>query len=308
MSILQTCVATSVFAGTFAAMIAQSPGRPHSVPSGYVTTPFGYFHPSCVQSLAKGERLLPDGRVEHADGSSNERAAVCNYPHYTPSGTPVTANVPAAPPEVSGWVENANITTGSSGTSYGGLIAVWTVPPQPIANDGQFLYFFPGLEDIDDTQSILQPVLSWHGGQWAIASWNCCLSNTVTESPAVNVNPGDVIYSSITSACAPGALSCSTWNVLALDLSTGQSTTLSDTPSDGQVFNWAFGGVMEPYYVVSCKDYPPDRRLKFDHVIVFDENKRPLRDPEWSSVAGTAAAPQCNYNVEAGRDEVTLDY
>ena len=27
------------------------------------------------------------------------------------------------------------------------------------------------------------------------------------------------------------------------------STTLSDTPSDGQIFNWAFGGVLEPYYI-----------------------------------------------------------
>src|ERR1035441_2122355 len=46
--------------------------RPATVPEGYVITPFGYFHPSCVQSLAKGERLLADGRVQHADGTDRK--------------------------------------------------------------------------------------------------------------------------------------------------------------------------------------------------------------------------------------------
>ena len=40
-----------------------------TVPDGYVATPFGYFHHSCVRSLAKGEKLLPDGRVQHADAT-----------------------------------------------------------------------------------------------------------------------------------------------------------------------------------------------------------------------------------------------
>ena len=56
------------------------PDRPANVPDGYVITPFGYFHPSCVQSLAKGERLMADGRLQHANGSVQEKAGVCNYP------------------------------------------------------------------------------------------------------------------------------------------------------------------------------------------------------------------------------------
>jgi hypothetical protein len=41
--------------------------------------------------------------------------------------------------------------------------------------------------------------------------------------------------------------------------------------ANGQIFNWAFGGVMEPYSVISCDDYPPDGELSFDKIKVFDQ-------------------------------------
>ena len=253
------------------------PNRPATVPDGYVITPAGYFHSSCVRSLTKGERLLSDGRVQHNDGTVDQEAAVCAYPHYSPAGNKMgssasnksaqeAANTMATmAPVINGYLLDANATTGSATTSYGALIARWTVPPQPTANDGQVLFFFPGFEDIDAVDSILQPVLGWYGspGQWTIASWNCCLNGIITNSPAVNVSPGDRIYGSITSTCIAGTLSCATWNVLTLDLSTGDSTTLGDTPSDGQIFNWAFGGVLEVDNIVSCDDFPPNGQLTF---------------------------------------------
>jgi hypothetical protein len=296
------------------------PNRPGSVPDGYLITPFGYFHPSCVQSLARGERVLTDGRVQHADGTIAERAAVCSYPHYTPAGIPISAesvNTTQAEknnaeanrlPEFSGWLENANVTTGSSTTSYGALIATWVVPPQPSAKDGQVLFFFPGFEDINDPQtSILQPVLEWSQG-WSIASWNCCLSGIVTSSPGVGVTSGDEIYGSITSTCLRGTLSCATWNVLSLDLSTGESTTLSDTPSEGQVFNWAFGGVLEPYSIVACDDYPRGGRLTIDNITLFDQDLHSVSHPKWSATFNSTATPQCHYGVRADDREVTLDF
>lgn len=251
---------------------------------------------------------MADGRVQHADGTAEKKAAVCNYPRYTSTGLPVSAGAAATPPDVNGWLENANIFTGSPTTSYGAMIAIWTVPPRPRANDGQWLFFFPGLEDINDTQSILQPVLQWSPSEWVIASWNCCLNNVVTESPVVAVNPGDKIYGSITSACPAGTLSCPTWNVLTLDMSTGESTTLSNTPSAGQIFNWAFGAVLEPYYVVACDDYPPDRRVVFDRVTLFDQYLHPIAEPNWSEVSNSTAQPQCGYGVKAKHHEVSLDY
>ena len=289
------------------------PNRPANVPAGYVVTPAGYFHPSCVQNLARGERLMSDGRIQHADGSVEPSAAVCAYPRYTGAGIAVLpgrtsggANTPA--PEISGWLESAAIATGSTTQSYGGLVARWTVPFAPRRDDGQVLFYFPGLEDIYNTQSILQPVLAWGSGQWSIASWNCCLNGIVTSSPGVNVSPGDRIYGSVTNTCPAGTLTCGTWNVLSVDLTTGDSTVLADTPSGGQTFDWAFGGVLEPYYVVACDDFPPGRRFDFEDITVFNEALQPVKRPQWASSTDTSATPRCDYRVETTDRSVMLNY
>lgn len=95
--------------------------------------------------------------------------------------------------------------------------------------------------------------------------------------------------------------------MFSFDADSGKSTTLRHTPSDGQVFNWAFGGVMEPYFVVSCDDYPADDSLKFD-VLLFNQHLRPIRNPSWSEVFNSTVTPQCNYGVRASNYEVELDY
>jgi hypothetical protein len=277
-----------------------------TVPDGYVATPFGYFHRSCVHSLAKGEKTLPDGRVQHADATVDEYAAVCDYPRYTSTGQ-LSSSV-STKPEVDGWMENASIATGSTSQSYGALSATWTVPAHPKADDGQLLYFFPGLEDKNNVESILQPVLRWYQGQWTIASWNCCMSGMAWSSPLVNVEPGDEILGSITSNCRTGSLTCATWNVLTLDQTTGESTMLRGTPSEGQVFNWAFGAVLEPYFVVSCDDYPPNQQLNFDKIVVFDQNMHPVASPKWATTSNATQTPQCSYGVKANLNEATLRF
>ena len=285
--------------------VAAGKGHPGNVPRDYVVTPFGYVHPSCVTSLAPGDRLLPNRRVEHGDGSTDQPAAPCGYTRYTKDGAPVSAAT-AASPVINGWLMNANVTTNDLSKSYGAITARWTVPPAPAADDGQVVYFFPGLEDIQNTQSILQPVLGWFAGNWYVNSWNCCLSGTVVVSPTVYVSPGDEIFGSVTTNC-PGALTCASWNVLTTDLSTGQQTLLGNTPSDGQTFNWAFGGVLEPYGIVSCADFPNDSQLRFARISLFDEGLHRVT-PEWSAVASSGVTPDCGYAVTDHAHEVTLMY
>jgi hypothetical protein len=310
--------ADSQLASPGARLPAAGSKRPTTVPEGYVITPFGYFHPSCVRTLAKGASMLADGRVQRADGSQ-QAATTCNYPHFTRSGEEVSAvaansarkssnkSAAAATPEISGWLENANYALGSGTESFGTLIARWTVPPNPRANDGQTLFFFPGLEDIYDTESILQPVLTFFNGQWSIAGWNCCFNNQANESQPVNVSPGDEIYGAVTSNCAEGTLTCATYSVLILDMTTGEGSILANTPTQGQTFNWAFGGVLEPYYIVSCEDFPRDRKLTFEKIRVFDQNMRPVQ-PRWNDAYDSSDTPQCNYGVRIEENRVTLRY
>jgi hypothetical protein len=301
---LLTALAVLATSTGLSAQIEAGPHRPGNVPAGYVVTPFGYFHPSCVQSIAEGETLLANGQVQHSDGSVTGKTT-CNYPRYAPDGTPKVATAKQQVPEVSGWIESASVTAPAN-KSFSALFASSTVPSQPQGQDGQVLFFFPGFEDISNVESILQPVITWSAGQWTVSNWNCCLSDITTQSTPVNVTPGDVIVSSITENCRLGTLSCATWNIFSLDTHTGKSTTLAKTPSEGQVFNWAFGGVLEPYYVVNCDDYPSDRHQTYQ-VIVFDERFIPT-DPKWSVSVNTTQTPQCGYNVNAEPFQITLDF
>ena len=91
---------------------------PIGVPAGYVVTPSGYFHPSCVKQLAKGETLEANGRViRHADGAL-ENILACNYPHYNAKGEviDVGSSEENPLPTSHSWIEDVNVV---SPTSYG---------------------------------------------------------------------------------------------------------------------------------------------------------------------------------------------
>ncbi len=285
------------------------PNRPAQVPEEYVVTPFGYFHPSCVVHLAKDEELLEGGEAIHRADGTIYTVPVCEYPYYTARGEMFAAGSEIKPPTIThSWIVGASNNTN---TSYGEILADWNVPSAPQSYDAQTVYFFPGLEDDHDGVSIIQPVLGWNADfsrAWGIASWNCCPRNTADESSPVRVNTGDLIVGKVKSTCSPGTLSCPTWNITTRDQSTGGSTTLSNTPSEGQTFNWAFGGVLEGYSVVQCSDYPPNPYITFSPTLYDDNfNIVQLMEPGWSLTDyASGLTPQCDYGGQVSSDEVTL--
>jgi hypothetical protein len=317
-SILQSIAAAALvilFAVT-AIPLAQAqkmagPNRPSGVPEGYVITPFGYFHPSCVRGLASGETVLADGRVQHNDGTEDAIAPLCSYPHYTAHGDLVTRRQSSNEPPAIGhsWIEDGSTTTS---TSYGKLTASWVVPPAPTTNDGQTVYLFPGMVDLQTDETIIQPVLGWNsflGEVWTIASWNCCPSGTANYSKPVQVNVGDTINGTIKSTCAPGVESCSKWDIGTQDATLGKSTTLANTPSEGQTFNWAQSGALEVYDIAQCSDYPPNGSITFSKVALYDYNLVRIANPGWSITDYYGGlSPQCNYGGKTTANSVTLDY
>ncbi len=296
------------------------PNRPIGVPADFVITPFGYFHPSCVLQLKKGESVSKEGMLRHADGSE-AKVNACQYSHFSPSGSPAAgreqSQQSAVTPESEGtvvpaighsWIENAGVTTSSA---YGKEVSTWTVPPIPLMHDGQTIFIFPGFQDLGDgNTSILQPVIgSYDGGPWSMASWNCCLAGTADESNPVAINPGDTIVGTSEMTCAGGATTCATWNVITEDQTTNQSTELTATPSDGQTFNWAFGGVLEVYNLDQCLDYPPNASVTINNVL-YDYNMNQIASPGWVSSGSPASSvqPQCDYGVTATATATTLAY
>jgi len=303
-----SCISVAAQEQPVPALPPAGPNRPAAVPANFVITPFGYFHPSCVLQLKKGESVKNGGVLHHADGSETQ-VSPCQYPHFGPSGAPasgagdahngtaIQSQEPAVEPAIGhSWIENAGVTTT---TAYGKEVSTWTVPPLPLMHDGQTIFFFPGFQDLGDAQtSILQPVIgSYDGGQWTMASWNCCLAGTADESTPVAINPGDTIVGTSEMTCAAGTTSCATWNVITQDQTTKQSTELTATPSDGQTFNWAFAGVLEVYNLDQCLDYPPNASFAISSLL-YDDNMNLIPSPNWvpSGVPASSVQPQCNYD------------
>ena len=279
------------------------------VPNYYVATPSGYFHPSCIRQLNEEDILDAEhALIRHADGSSEDIPA-CEYPGYSARGEVIDFRAPElVEPTIShSWIENASVV---SSTSFGELNGTWIVPAAPKSNDGQTVYFFTGLEDAPSPKefSILQPVLGWFSGEWTIASWNCCIKGTTFHSAIVPVKAGDTILGTMKNTCTKGTLSCSTWNITTKDMTSGESTTLSKSPSSGQTFNWAFSGVLEVYSIAKCSDYPPNGGLTISDVQLYDDSFKLVSNPGWSISWDNTDSPQCNYGVTPSATKVALDY
>jgi hypothetical protein len=167
------------------------------------------------------------------------------------------------------------------------------------------------MEDYADVISILQPVLGWNSdfsAAWGIASWNCCPSGITFESSPLSVSSGHKILGTIKDTCSAGTLSCSTWNVTSKDTTTGKSTELSNTPSEGQTFNWAFAGALEVYSIAKCSDYPSNGSLTFSAIGLYDDNFNKISSPGWSQTLTGGLSPACGYGTKIAPTQVTLEF
>ena len=308
---------------SLAMMCAQMPvgsNRPVTVPSDYVITPFGYFHPSCVRQAKDGETVLADGRIRFKDGTEETNAPFCSFPRYTPTGELVVeGSANPEPLEISwSWIEAGQVATS---TTFDAITATWTVPPTPSTNDGQTLFFFPSLAHQNRTppneEPIIQPVLGWNDGQpgvgpWNIASWNCCPSGMTWNSTPVTVSPGDQILGTVISACGSAIVqSCSKWSITTKDVTTGSSTTLNIAYPSLMNFVWAQSGVLEVYSIAQCSDFPPNGSITFSNVALYDNYFRRIISPGWSPelfVTQGKTDPWCNYGVITTDTTATLTY
>lgn len=293
--------------------------RPAGVPEGFVITPFGYFHPSCVNQLAQGDVLQQDQQsIKHADGSV-DKIQPCAFARYGADGEEMSENERADEnPTASGWLASASVTTT---TAYGYLYGFWNVPLAPTKDDGQYLFFFNGLEDSNNPETtILQPVLGWntdYSNAWGIASWNCCVKGNANEAPPAPVSSGDLIFGYTLNTCAVGTETCSYWNVVTSDLTNKKISQFStDTSGYGQTFNWAFGGVLEVGNIVQCGDYPNGPAegsrgggpaIHFYNQGLFDYNLVRIASPAWKVSTQSGLTPSCE-NGASTPEEITITY
>jgi hypothetical protein len=308
---IATLIIVALSTAAYALPIAATK-HPATVPDGYVITPFGYFHPSCVNQLAKGDILHQDEKaIEHANGTF-DKIAPCAYSHYRADGEEVTGDEKnVRQPDIShAWIEYASV---HDTADYGQVYGEWDVPASPSDHDGQTVYLFNGLEDINDVVTIIQPVLGWnsdYGDAWGIAAWNCCVNGQVNEAPPAHVNPGDHLLGYTYNNCSAGTKTCGSWNIVIVDEQNGSFSQMIDETNYGQTFNWAFAGVLEVYNIAQCGDYPPPDYvggIGFYNQSVLND-KFDVITPAWkvSNVSG-GLTPQCNYGGSLPK-QVVLTY
>jgi len=279
---------------------------PRGVPVGYVITPAGFFHPSCVRHVGADEVLdMRSGAITDARGTVRQVATVCEYPRFTTSGERIDTAVSARlhPADAMVVISIGNETDGDgislpsdtvSANGFdrytGWIESVWahpvptaaisyqqvdfSVPAAPANTAASTNFFFPGAQSLDQTSqhwTIIQPVLGWNGypnlHAWTIASWNCCVDGNVNVSDYLTVQTGHAIRGTMQGAgCVAATGVCATWKIVTKDVNTGQSVTLNST-AYGQAFNWVFAGALEVYGVASCNDLSPSGHMDFTGIV-----------------------------------------
>jgi hypothetical protein len=267
---------------------ARAASTPAGVPADYVITPNGFFHPSCVVTLARDERLDPDLVVRTLDGASRAFVAPCAYPRFDLRGRTIDAGTPTSgsPPEPAGPIEPAGaawdgypVLYSYTGSSWGAYLSdTWVVPPPPTdVASGEVIFLWNAIQT---SNSLLQPVLGFNDDgsnmEWQISSWNCCTSGISGQTGGTPVNPGDVIQGTVTGAgCDDGTGVCANWTVTAIDQTSGQSEVLNTTSPNGTPQN-IDPGVIETYGVTSCDMFPPTGEEAFYDHTLNDVNGNPV--------------------------------
>jgi hypothetical protein len=121
--------------------------------SGYIPTPAGWYHRSCVHQVDNGAFVEGNGRVHRPDGTSYV-LPTCAYPkRMTISASEQVLRAPQAPTSLNpAWVEFA-LDTLTTGSSWGKITSSTNVPVSPTgsyARRGRLLHVpRPGKSDHD---------------------------------------------------------------------------------------------------------------------------------------------------------------
>jgi MYXO-CTERM domain-containing protein len=302
--------------------------KPAGVPSDYVLTHNGFFHPSCVVSIRSDEVLGTDSVIRGMDGVEHERIPDCAYPRFSVTGRAVPAGAPATerqarrrlqPDEAhaggddgyDGWVTwyDSTVITVAPGST---LVTEWVVPLPPTNVGQQDIAFF---NDFETKDIILQPVLDFSEipGEWAIESENCCGptgNGNDVQSTLVQVSAGDVIRGEIDMASCAASGECTNWTVKTTDVTTGKSTSLT-MQNPGEVADEVNPAVLETYSITSCDMLPANGEATF-----FDNalTNAGVAEPETyvlETILSPPAAPQgfpttCGYGGTTSGNSYTL--
>lgn len=275
-----------------------------SMPEGYVSTPGGLYHRSCVIAIPDGAVLRYDGTVTLKTGARYSVPTTCSYPILRPS-SPVRATQDggvqrlATPfslsdmPTLNGYAEEAFF---SSTYPLMQVAADWNVPTGPVAYAQQAYFNFPGLVS---PAYILQPVVQFGvsgaggGPYWSMTGWKCGAIHQpcFVLGSLKKVNSGDQIHGSVVGTGCVGSI-CN-WTVAATDQTTG--TAFSQLAVDSQYYFQGEGGDVEAKGATSCDEIPING-VTYTGISFVDRNGTHL-NPSFQRVYPDSASLSCGYLI-----------
>jgi len=239
-----------------------------ALPEGYVETPIGRYHASCVHEVPEGGEVDLDGtiRVGSQVVRAPARCAFKSFRNRPDAARSVSEGVArlTSPLLLHDWVSYVEAPANNLGVfpiRFNGIESTLTVPQTPTVQVFQLLYLFVSLTPADG-QAILQPVFRYSSAdgppKWTVAGWYYDRNDNGFHSPYVNVSPGEAIKGTIRdvrNSCV--GTNCS-WDV---KLYRGNSAITSLRVSSNEAYAMAQKAVLEVQDVTTCRQLPSTNAL-----------------------------------------------
>lgn len=230
--------------GDLSVVSQQQAHRSSTMPTELVLTPGGFRHPSLVHRVESGHALhVADGKVRMMNLRTK---ALRDVPE-------VFVRPGEVPGFGSGWITYAYWlnTTSQPVTEFR---STWQVPPAPTTQSGQTIFLFNGIDPVNPSAAILQPVLQWGvsaaggGSYWSVASWYVLGNGQAFHTNLVPVSVGDTIAGVMTLESRSGGL----FNYK----SEFQGIAGTALPIQNVAELVWCNETLEAYDITACSDYP----------------------------------------------------
>jgi len=274
----------------------------------YLPVPhIGRAHKSCVHALAAHDVVDAQGAIHSANGRVQPAAAACGYPvkpsHDSASLTPVNSGLV---PTDNGWTEYASWTSPIAMRAFG---ATFHVPAAPTLYTGQTIFFFPAMQSLGSSPSIIQPVLQYGpsaaggGAYWAIASWigGGAYGGNFYYTALRPVSTGEEIRGGMYQTNNCNASGACEWDVAMHDTNNGSDLVLGSVL--GFAWQWVVAGAIEVYGIDDCRKYPATYDNFYDFYLQDGNYNNPT--PQWGA---TISVSTCAERVALSTNLVELHY
>ena len=296
------------------------------VPAGYVGTPFGLMHSSCLVRAAEDERVvLTEDRIEGPDGSSRPMPA-CEHPALDFEGHTIV--LPRARGGLSQTAGQPSVDlafptplmamagVASARNAILGFRSTFTVPNPPLQQFQsdpmpQYVALYPALELADGT--LMKPAVQWSFpideldpaplNQWSANTWLCCSGSggSVAFGTSFVVEPGQSITTILN---AGGQALGGTIDWTAQITGSNKTAMLTLDPGARTAALAAYGGALEFFGLSKCQELPNSSSVSFKTEVGGAGTTLDFG----AQYGSTPLKSKCHFAVEAGAHLVTLSW